>query len=113
MPCGQAADAPARTRPAGRASLNTLSSDCIASRCSNGGKASSSGDPTCWVGESGVGSSGKRCLDRLELAEPGVELGVGHGEVGQHVVAVAGVADEAAQLVVLRPGRGEASGQPA
>ena len=42
------------------ASLKTLSSDCIASRCSNGGKAASSGDPTCCVGESGVRSSGKR-----------------------------------------------------
>ena len=40
------------------ASPNTLSSDCIASRCSNGGNASSSGEPTCCVGESGVCSTG-------------------------------------------------------
>ena len=44
---------------------------------------------------------------RLQLAEAGVELGVGHRQVGQHVVAVARVADEAAQLVVLRAGGSE------
>ena len=94
-------------------SLNTLSSDIIASRCSKGGKASSSGDPTCCVGESGVCSSGNARLDGLQLAEAGVELGVGHRQVGQHVVAVAGVADDAAQLVVLRRGRRRGRGQPA
>jgi hypothetical protein len=39
-------------------SLNTLSSDIIASRCSNGGNAESIGDPTSWVGESAVRRTG-------------------------------------------------------
>ena len=59
----------ARPTPAGRRSLKTLSSDIIGSRCSNGGNASSSGAPTCWVGESGVLQLRERRLERLELAE--------------------------------------------
>ena len=39
-------------------SENALSSESIGSRCSNGGKASSMGAPTCWVGESGDCSDG-------------------------------------------------------
>ena len=88
-------------------SLNALSSDCIGSRWVNGGKASSSGAPTCWVGESGVCSDGVLALELLEAVEPGVEVGVGHRRLGQHVVAVAGLADLAGELVVLGSCRGE------
>ena len=64
--------------------------------------------PTFWVGESGVRSSGNSLLERLELAQPHVEVGVGQRRVVEHVVAPAGVLDLLGELPVTlaRLGRG-------
>ena len=63
--------------------------------------------PTCWVGESGVRSSGYASSNACELAQSAVEVGVGQGRVVEHVVAPAGVLDLLGQLLVavVRLGR--------
>ena len=58
-------------------------------------------------GRVGRAELGEALLDRLELVEAGIELRIGHGEIGEHVVPVPSVPDETAQLIVLGPCRDE------
>ena len=56
--------------------------------------------PTFWVGRVGRAQLGEALLEVLQLAHPGVEVGVGERRVVEHVVAPAGVLDLLDELLV-------------
>ena len=96
-------------RPARRRS-KTLSSDIIRSACSTGVNSVEKVPPTFCVGDSGVRSAGNSLLERLQLAQQPVELGVGDGRRVEHVVAVLMAAQLVAQLGVPGAGLGRRLG---
>ena len=69
-------------------SVVTFSSEPIGARCSTFWNLSEGGPPTRRVGESSVASSGLLLLERLQLVEEAVVLGVRDLRVVEHVVAV-------------------------
>ena len=84
-----------------------MSSESIGARCGTGRNSSAGAAPTRWVGESGVISSGNVILERAELADQLVVLGVRHLGVVEDVVAVHVVVDELAELLDPELGLGE------
>ena len=78
--------------------------DSIGTACRTGAKPSSTAPSTRWVGESGVTQFGVRGLDRLQLLEQAVVLGVGDLRRVEHVVAVRVALQLLAQLGRARAG---------
>ena len=83
-----------------------MSSDSIGTRCLTGANVDAGRPPGRWVGESGVTSVGYSLLERAQLADERVELGVGHFGFVEHEVALVVVLDQLAELLRPLPGVG-------